>query len=183
MRRHPADPVALEQHFAGAGDQKAGNRLERGALAGAVRADQGDDLALLDLELDPLERVDVPVVGVDVLQFEHFGFAHWPLGRVSGGASMDSPLSASAQVANRRVPARSRLRHPGSVELPRQVGGALAEVRLDHLRIALNLGAGVPSAILSPWSSTATRSEMPITTFMSCSISRIVRSSPGASGR
>ena len=37
--------------------------------------------------------------------------------------------------------------------------------------------AGVPSAIFSPWSRTVTRSLMPMTTFMSCSISRIVRPS------
>jgi hypothetical protein len=33
--------------------------------------------------------------------------------------------------------------------------------------------SGVPSAIFSPWSSTVTRSLMPMTTRMSCSISRI----------
>ena len=36
------------------------------------------------------------------------------------------------------------------------------------------ISAGEPSAIFSPWSSTVTRSEMPMTTFMSCSIRRIV---------
>ena len=35
----------------------------------------------------------------------------------------------------------------------------------------------MPSAIFSPWSSTVTRSLMPITTFMSCSMSRTVRPS------
>src|ERR1700704_5225330 len=34
--------------------------------------------------------------------------------------------------------------------------------------------SGTPSAIFVPWSSTVTRSEIPITTFMSCSIRRIV---------
>src|SRR2546421_43587 len=34
--------------------------------------------------------------------------------------------------------------------------------------------SGVPSAILMPWSSTVTRSEIPMTTFMSCSMSRTV---------
>ena len=34
---------------------------------------------------------------------------------------------------------------------------------------------GSPSAIFSPWSSTVMRSETPITTFMSCSMRRIVR--------
>ena len=43
--------------------------------------------------------------------------------------------------------------------------------------------AGLPSAIFSPWSSTVTRSETPITTFMSCSISRIVSFSSSRSWR
>src|SRR5207245_5201430 len=34
--------------------------------------------------------------------------------------------------------------------------------------------AGVPSAILTPWSSTAIRSEIPMTTFMWCSINSTV---------
>ena len=34
---------------------------------------------------------------------------------------------------------------------------------------------GSPSAIFSPWSSTVMCSETPMTTFMSCSMSRIVR--------
>ena len=33
----------------------------------------------------------------------------------------------------------------------------------------------MPSAIFSPWSRTVTRSLMPMTTFMSCSMSRIVK--------
>ena len=37
--------------------------------------------------------------------------------------------------------------------------------------------SGVPSAIFSPWSRTVTRSLMPMTTFMSCSMSRTVRPS------
>ena len=34
--------------------------------------------------------------------------------------------------------------------------------------------SGRPSAIFSPWSSTVMRSETPMTTFMSCSMSRMV---------
>ena len=43
--------------------------------------------------------------------------------------------------------------------------------------------AGEPSAIFSPWSRTVTRSLMPMTTFMSCSISRIVRPELGRAAR
>ena len=58
---------------------------------------------------------------------------------------------------------------PGSRGTPRSPAGSRAP------------RAGVPSAIFSPWSSTVTRSEMPMTTLMSCSISRMV--SPRSSRR
>ena len=105
------------------------DRAQRRRLAGAVRADQRDDLALLDLERDALERLDVPVEGVDVLELEQ--------------------------------------RH--------RLARLLSEVGLDDARVLRGPPAGAPSAIFSPWSSTVMRSETPITTFMSCSISRIVR--------
>ena len=50
--------------------REAGDRAQRRGLARAVRADQRDDLALLDLERDALERGDVAVVGVDVVELE-----------------------------------------------------------------------------------------------------------------
>ena len=40
--------------------------------------------------------------------------------------------------------------------------------------------SGVPSAIFSPWSSTVTWSDTPMTTFMSCSMSRIGQPALGA---
>src|SRR5438105_3561399 len=39
---------------------------------------------------------------------------------------------------------------------------------------SLRTSSGDPSAIFSPWSSTTMRSEMPMTTFMSCSIRKTV---------
>jgi hypothetical protein len=47
-----------------------GDRAQRGGLAGAVRADQRDDLALVDLERDALQRLDVAVVGVELVDLE-----------------------------------------------------------------------------------------------------------------
>src|SRR5690348_8076072 len=46
------------------------DRAKRRRLAGAVRADERDDLAVVDLDRDALERVDRAVVGVDVLELE-----------------------------------------------------------------------------------------------------------------
>ena len=53
-----------------AGGLEPGDRAQRGGLAGAVRADERDELALLDLHRDALERLDVAVVGVDVVDLE-----------------------------------------------------------------------------------------------------------------
>ena len=50
--------------------EQPGDRLQGRRLAGAVGADQRDDLAAADLERHALQRVDVAVVGVDVLELE-----------------------------------------------------------------------------------------------------------------
>ena len=49
---------ALEQDFAGVGRQHAGDEIEERGLAGAVRADQGVDVAGRHLELQIVERVE-----------------------------------------------------------------------------------------------------------------------------
>src|SRR5438132_10128221 len=46
------------------------DRPERRRLAGAVRADQRHHLAVLDLDRDPLQRLDRAVEGLDVFQLE-----------------------------------------------------------------------------------------------------------------
>ena len=56
---------------AGARRRQARDRAQRRRLAGAVGADQRDALALLDGQRDALERLDVAVVGVDVVDLEH----------------------------------------------------------------------------------------------------------------
>ncbi len=50
--------------------RQAGDGAQRRRLAGAVGADQRDDLALVDRERDALERLDRAVGGADVLEFE-----------------------------------------------------------------------------------------------------------------
>ncbi len=64
--RNVGDVGALELHPAGARVEQAADGLESGGLAGAVGADQGHDLAAVDLEGDPPEGVDRAVEGVDV---------------------------------------------------------------------------------------------------------------------
>ncbi len=48
----------------------AGDGAQRRRLAGAVGAEDGDDLALADLEADAVERLDGPVAGLDLVQLE-----------------------------------------------------------------------------------------------------------------
>ena len=72
--RHADDVLAVKGHLAGARLEQAGDGVERGGLARAVGADEGDDLALVDLEGDALDGVYVAVVDVHVLNFEQ---AHW----------------------------------------------------------------------------------------------------------
>ena len=53
-----------------AGPRLAADRHHQRRLAGAVGADQGDDLALVDLEVDAAERDDLAVVGADAADGE-----------------------------------------------------------------------------------------------------------------
>ena len=64
------DLLALEADRSPPRAVEAVDRAERRRLAGAVRADQRDDLALPDVDRDALERFDRAVVGVDVLELE-----------------------------------------------------------------------------------------------------------------
>ena len=87
VRGQVADVLAFQQHLALAGVQQAGDGAQGGGLAGAVGADEGDDLALLDREGDAHQGMDVAVVGVDVFQFEQaHGCLLTPTGRGAGGA-------------------------------------------------------------------------------------------------
>src|SRR6185312_9934038 len=114
---------------------EAEDRLERRRLSRRVAAEQRDELALAHLEVEVLEDVDLPVVGVDRVQ----------------------PQQRCPAVRAHFVLAFRRPRYASTTR------GSVATVSKE------------PSAILTPWSSATTRSEMPSTTCMSCSITRIVK--------
>ena len=64
-RVHPCgerklDRLAVEPDLAGIGNDRAGERLDQGRLAGAVVADDGEDLAGIELEIGVVERVTRP---------------------------------------------------------------------------------------------------------------------------
>jgi hypothetical protein len=70
MGRHVGQVLSVETDGSLSGDEEAADRVEGGGLACAVGADERDDLALFDRQGDPLERVDVAVVGVEVVHLE-----------------------------------------------------------------------------------------------------------------
>ena len=61
VRRLVADRLAVEHHHVGRGRQRAGDRAQKRGLAGAVGADDGDGLALLDGDVDIEQRLEVAV--------------------------------------------------------------------------------------------------------------------------
>src|SRR5690606_9017829 len=81
VRRAQLDDVlAVEQDLPtpdrpALGRQKSADRLERGGLAGAVSAEEGDHAALLDIQRDSLDGEEHPVVGdLDIVEGEQAHF-------------------------------------------------------------------------------------------------------------
>src|SRR6266566_6720625 len=70
MRRIVRDVLPAERDRAATRMIEPVDRAQGRRLAGAVRADQGHDLALVHLDGDPLQRLDRAVEGLDVLHFE-----------------------------------------------------------------------------------------------------------------
>ena len=68
--RQSRDVAAVEDDRAFAGARIAADRHHQRRLAGAVGADQRDDLAFVDVEIDALERHDVAVEGLDAAHGE-----------------------------------------------------------------------------------------------------------------
>src|SRR6185295_14410666 len=60
MRRLAGDVAALEDDAPGVRAKQARDRIEEGALAGAVRADDGAEIALGDAQVDAAERLQSP---------------------------------------------------------------------------------------------------------------------------
>ena len=56
--------------LAGGGFMQAGDCADAGRLAGAIGTDQGDDLALSNLQRDPLDGFDRAVVHVKVAHLQ-----------------------------------------------------------------------------------------------------------------
>jgi len=79
VRRSPADLGALEADRAGARRQGAGQHVEDRALARPVRPDQAENLTVLDLERDIVDRGEPAeaLVKAGDLQHETAAFPHY----------------------------------------------------------------------------------------------------------
>ena len=71
VRLERGDVVAFEQDAPGGRAQHAGEEVDHGGLAGAVRADQGMAGALLDRERDAVGRGDAAEMLVEAAGLEH----------------------------------------------------------------------------------------------------------------
>ena len=80
----------VEFDLAGAGAGFAEDRHHQRRLAGAVGADQGNDLARLDLDVDALQRLDLAVGGVEGSNREQ-GRGHVPLSITAIASSSSAP--------------------------------------------------------------------------------------------
>ena len=75
LRRHAGDVVAFEQHLARGRHEIAGQAIEEGRLAGAVRPDQAENVALLQRHAGGIDRLEAAKGFCDVAGFKE----HWRL--------------------------------------------------------------------------------------------------------
>src|SRR6476646_5953951 len=102
-RPQTRDPSAVDLHFAGARGQLAQDAVEQGRLAAAIRSDQAEDLALLNVEADAVDCGDAAETLADVVDFEDRGH-----GAVSSLA-FATARSAEATLVRRSDRMRSRM--------------------------------------------------------------------------
>src|SRR5262245_21691121 len=61
IRRYACDVGPIETDHSPPGSQHSRDGTERGRLAGPVRADQRDDLAVINMEVEPTARRNLPI--------------------------------------------------------------------------------------------------------------------------
>jgi hypothetical protein len=74
--RQTGDVLAFQPDRAGPRARAAADRHQQGRLAGAVGADQGHDLAMGDIEVDPVQRLDGAIECRHRPDFKHGRFRH-----------------------------------------------------------------------------------------------------------
>ena len=74
LRRQVGDVLAFEQHLAGGREQIAGQAIEEGRLAGAVRSDQAENIALLQRHRCRIDGLEAAEGLGDVARFKEHGW-------------------------------------------------------------------------------------------------------------
>ena len=105
----PVIAPAVQPDRAAADLDQAAGALQQGRLAGAVRAEQRDDLALVHLEVDAEEDLHRAVGDLDLLAREHHrGVGDQPV-RAARGARAPGPAPCPRRGCRARAPATGRL--------------------------------------------------------------------------
>src|SRR5436190_840086 len=85
------DRFALVQDFAGARRKDAGDDVDQRTLAGAVRADQSDDLSRFECERDIVDGADAAEGAADIPELEQCGHAEAALRQYLRGSNEARP--------------------------------------------------------------------------------------------
>ena len=93
MRLERVDIFTFEQDLALARFLDATNGTQGGGFAGSVGADQGDDFSFFHRQRDAFERMNVAVIGVNVLNFEQW-HNKIPRDQAGSGVGLSSPEAA-----------------------------------------------------------------------------------------
>jgi hypothetical protein len=97
IHRHPRDVGPVEPDRAGRGRDEARDHVERGRLAGAVGAEQADDLALAQLERDVVHHVALAVRLHEPVRREDASRPHRPLGEGRCAARLHRMLAGEPE--------------------------------------------------------------------------------------
>ncbi len=127
--RRPRDVLAVEHDAAGAHRLHAGQGAQEGGLAGAIGADQGNQFALADFEVDALERLDPAVAAFHALDLEQ----HVAAGRVAPGFAVRRRCGAPRPIdSGARLTMRWNSSRNSAFALPPNRGSSLSrKARVD----------------------------------------------------
>lgn len=136
VNRPPGDVIAFPVYLPGAGGEKPGYDVENGCLPGAVRPDESNPFALLQVEREPVDGHEAAELHRDSIQFEKIVQSNLFLyglrsrsSRVRMTSQFNSLLPMIPRRAKRMTSMRSRLKMtilmpgiPGMITKPRSMG-------------------------------------------------------------
>src|SRR5207249_1662479 len=104
--RQPGDRAAVEADVASVGSVEAAQAVEERRLAGAVRADEADDLSLVHIERDGVEREDAPEADREVVNGQDWHQAGVKRGMLT--SALTSSNSCTPAISAPGMSARTR---------------------------------------------------------------------------